>query len=82
MAVVIQNVLAKLGVGLMLQDHVVWGMNCMELAIRMPRFLSDFLITTCGNSGVFHFSKLHGTPVGSRQEAPSITQIFRMFVNH
>lgn len=36
LAVVIQIALAKLGVGLMLQNHVFWGMACMMLAIRTP----------------------------------------------
>ncbi|MNP50180.1 hypothetical protein D3C76_1444290 [compost metagenome] len=52
LAVVIQIALAKLGVGLMLQDHIFWGMACMVVAIRTPRFLSDFLITTGGGGGV------------------------------
>ncbi|MNC09433.1 hypothetical protein D3C75_570560 [compost metagenome] len=64
LAVVIQIALAKLGVGLMLQNHVFWGMACMMLAIRTPRFLSDFLITTGGNGGVvnnvYHSIKLVG----------------------
>ncbi|OZQ77424.1 conjugal transfer protein TrbL family protein [Paenibacillus odorifer] len=64
LAVVIQISLAKLGVGLMLQNHVFWGMACMMLAIRTPRFLSDFLITTGGNGGVvnnvYHSIKLVG----------------------
>ncbi|MDU7472181.1 MAG: DUF6102 family protein [Paenibacillus macerans] len=64
LAVVIQIALAKLGVGLMLQNHVFWGMACMVLAIRTPRFLSDFLITTGGGGGivnnVYHSVKLVG----------------------
>ncbi|MGK9250239.1 conjugal transfer protein TrbL family protein [Paenibacillus humicus] len=64
LAVVIQIALAKLGVGLMLQNHVFWGMACMMLAIRTPRFLSDFLITTGGGGGVvnnvYHSVKLVG----------------------
>nr|WP_018751901.1 conjugal transfer protein TrbL family protein [Paenibacillus sanguinis] len=52
LAVVIQIALAKLGVGLMLQSHVFWGMACMMLTIRTPRFLSDFLITTGGGGDV------------------------------
>ncbi|WP_141499719.1 conjugal transfer protein TrbL family protein [Paenibacillus luteus] len=64
LAVVIQIALAKLGVGLMLQNHVFWGMACMMLAIRTPRFLSDFLITTGGGGGVvnnvYHSIKLVG----------------------
>ncbi|MDU5947594.1 MAG: DUF6102 family protein, partial [Paenibacillus macerans] len=64
LAVVIQIALAKLGVGLMLQNHVFWGMACMVLAIRTPRFLSDFLITTGGGGGivnnVYHSVRLVG----------------------
>ncbi len=64
LAVVIQIALAKLGVGLMLQNHVFWGMACMMLAIKTPRFLSDFLITTGGGGGVvnnlYHSVKLVG----------------------
>ncbi|RRJ67231.1 hypothetical protein EHV15_33130 [Paenibacillus oralis] len=64
LAVVIQIALAKLGVGLMLQNHVFWGMACMVLAIRTPRFLSDFLITTGGGGGivnnVYHSVRLIG----------------------
>ncbi len=64
LAVIIQIVLAKLGVGLMMQSHVLWGMACMMLAIRTQRFLSDFLITTGGVGGVvnnvYHSVKLIG----------------------
>ncbi|MDF2923901.1 MAG: rane protein [Paenibacillaceae bacterium] len=64
LAVVIQIGLAKLGVGLMLQNHVFWGVACMTLAIKTPRFLSDFLITTGGGGGVvnnvYHSVKLVG----------------------
>lgn len=65
LAVVVQIVLAKLGVGLMLNMHVFWGVACMVLAIRTPRFLQDFLITTGGGSGgvinnVYHSVRLIG----------------------
>jgi hypothetical protein len=49
--VVVQIALAKLGVGLMLQNHVFLGMACMMLAIKTPRFLSDLLISTGGGCG-------------------------------
>ena len=65
LAVVVQIVLAKLGVGLMLNMHVFWGVACMMLAIRTPRFLQDFLITTGGGGGgvinnVYHSVRLIG----------------------
>jgi hypothetical protein len=65
LSVVVQIVLAKLGVGLMLNMHVFWGVACMVLAIRTPRFLQDFLITTGGGGGglvnnVYHSVRLIG----------------------
>jgi hypothetical protein len=65
LAVVVQIVLSKLGVGLMLNMHVFWGVACMMLAIRTPRFLQDFLITTGGGGGgvinnVYHSVRLIG----------------------
>lgn len=63
LAVVVQISLAKLGVGLMLNMHVFWGVACMVLAIRTPKFLGDFLITTGGGGGgavnnVYHSVRL------------------------
>jgi len=60
LAVVIQISLAKLGVGLMLNMHIF-----MVLAIRTPRFLQDFLITTGGGgtsviNNVYHSVRLVG----------------------
>jgi len=63
LAVVIQISLAKLGVGLMLNMHVFWGVACMILAIKTPKFLGDFLISTGGGGGgvvnnVYHSVRL------------------------
>lgn len=51
-AVIIQISLAKLGVGLMLNMHIFWGVACMMLAIKTPKFLSDFLISTGGGGSI------------------------------
>ena len=51
LAVVIQIALSKLGVGLMMNMHVFWGVACMILAVKTPSFLQDFLITTGGGGG-------------------------------
>lgn len=51
LAVVIQLALCKLGVGLMINMHVFWGVACMMLAVKTPKFLQDFLITTGGGGG-------------------------------
>lgn len=62
LAVVVQISLSKLGVGLMLNMHVFWGVACMMLAIRTPKFLGDFLLTTSGGGGavnnVYHSVRL------------------------
>ena len=62
LAVIIQISLAKLGIGLMLNMHVFWGVACMILAIKTPKFLGDFLISTGGGGGVvnnvYHSVKL------------------------
>ena len=47
-ATVIQLTLAKLGIALMMNLHAFWGIACMLLAIKTPRFLQEFLITTSG----------------------------------
>lgn len=65
LAVVVQIALAKLGVGLMLQMHVFWGVACMILAVKTPKFLQDFLITSGGSGGgvvnnVYHTVRLVG----------------------
>lgn len=65
LAVVVQIVLSKLGVGLMLNMHVFWGVACMVLAIKTPHFLQDFLVTTGSGGGgvinnVYHSVRLIG----------------------
>lgn len=51
LAVLIQICLCKLGIGLMLNLHVFWGVACMVLAVKTPKFLQDFLLTTGGGGG-------------------------------
>ena len=51
LSVIIQISLAKLGVGLMMNMHIFWGVACMILAVRTPKFLQDFIITTGGGGG-------------------------------
>lgn len=48
-AVLVQIVLAKLGVALMLNAHVFWGLAALLLALRTPKFLQEFLIVSGGN---------------------------------
>ena len=64
--VVVQITLAKLGVGLMLNMHVFWGVACMILALRTPKFLSEFIMPTGSGGGhgainnVYHSVRLVG----------------------
>ena len=62
LAVLVQICLAKLGVGLMLNMHVFWGVACMVLAIKTPKFLNEFIVSTGGGGGavnnVYHTVRL------------------------
>jgi hypothetical protein len=65
LSVVVQIALAKLGVGLMLNMHVFWGVACMMLALKTPKFLAEFVIPTGGGGGgtinnVYHSVRLIG----------------------
>ena len=51
LSVIIQTSLAKLGVGLMMNMHIFWGVACMILAVRTPKFLQEFIVTTGGGGG-------------------------------
>lgn len=65
LSVVVQIALAKLGVALMLNMHVFWGVACMVLALRTPRFLAEFVMPASGGGGgavtnVYHSVRLVG----------------------
>ena len=47
----VQGICMVLGVGLMMNMHIFWGVACMILAVRTPKFLQDFIITTGGGGG-------------------------------
>ena len=54
-SVVVQIALAKLGVGLMLNMHIFWGVACMILALKTPKFLAEFVMpTSSGGSGAIN----------------------------
>lgn len=66
-ASIIQIGLCKLGVGLMLNIGVnmnmFWGIACLVLAIKTPRFLSEFLIPTGGGgfvNNIYHTGRIVG----------------------
>ena len=55
LAVIVQICLCKLGVGMMLNMHIFWGIACLILAIKTPKFLSEFLVPSGGGgSGVIN----------------------------
>ena len=58
LAVLVQIVLAKLGVAFMINGHMFWGLACMLLALRTPKFLQEFLIVSGGgvNAGTVYQS--------------------------
>jgi len=65
LSVIVQIGLAKLGIGLMLNMHVFWGVACMVLAIKTPKFLSEFVMPTGGGgsgvvNNVYHSVRLVG----------------------
>jgi len=49
LAVIVQIVLAKLGVGLMLNGHVFWGLAAVMLSVKTPKFLQEFMIVSGGS---------------------------------
>lgn len=62
-SVVVQITLCKLGIGMMINMSVFWGIACMVLAIKTPRFLSDFMVPLSGGkvvNSVYHSIRLVG----------------------
>ena len=53
LGVLVQVVLCKLGVGLMLTGQVFWAIACMNLAIKAPKFLGEFILAGGGGNGNF-----------------------------
>lgn len=65
LSVVVQICLCKLGVGLMINMDIFWGIACMILAIKTPRFLADFMVPAGGGGGgvinnMYHSVRLVG----------------------
>lgn len=72
LAVVVQICLCKLGVGMMMNVgvnmNIFWGIACIVLAIKTPRFLSEFIVPTGGGAGIinnmYHSVRLVGMAKG------------------
>ncbi len=50
--VLIQVILAKFGLALMMNSHILWGIACLRLAVRTPKFLQEFLVVSGGGGGI------------------------------
>lgn len=61
LAVLVQIVLAKLGVALMLNTHVFWGLAALLLALRTPKFLQEFIIISGGQGSGGMMNKIYST---------------------
>lgn len=46
--IVIQIALSKMGIGLLLAGHGLWGIAALSTALSTPRFLQEFMISTGG----------------------------------
>lgn len=72
LAVVVQICLCKLGVGMMMNVginmNIFWGIACIVLAIKTPRFLNEFMVPAGGGAGminnVYHSVRLVGMAKG------------------
>lgn len=73
LAVVVQICLCKLGVGMMMNVginmNIFWGIACIVLAIKTPRFLSEFMVPIGGGgsgvvNNVYHSVRLVGMAKG------------------
>jgi len=51
LGILIQIALAKMGVALMINSHIFWGLATMIMAIKTPKFLQEFIIVSGGNGG-------------------------------
>jgi hypothetical protein len=71
-SVVVQICLCKLGVGMMMNVSIMnifWGIACIVLAIKTPRFLSEFMVPTGGGgagviNNMYHSVRLVGMAKG------------------
>lgn len=58
LSVMVQICLCKLGVGMMMNIginmNIFWGIACLVLAIKTPRFLADFMVPAGGGGGVIN----------------------------
>lgn len=51
LAIIVQLSLCKLGVAMMLNSHIFWAVACMALALKAPKFLSEFILMSGSGGG-------------------------------
>lgn len=58
--VLIQSILARFGLALAINGHIFWGIATLILAVKTPRFLQEFLITSSGGGlgGIYHSARM------------------------
>lgn len=61
LAVLVQIVLAKLGMALMLNTHIFWGIAALSLALKTPKFLQEFIIISGGEGNGGMMNKIYST---------------------
>lgn len=63
LTIIVQICLVKFSIGLMLNSHVFWGIATMSLALKTPRFLQEFILTS--GSGISPSSLYQGVQTTS-----------------
>jgi hypothetical protein len=71
LGIVVQVVLCRLGVGLMLTGQPLWAIACMNLAIKAPKFIGEFILAGGGGNGNF-INKIYYTSNMARSVAKMI----------
>ena len=71
LGIMVQVVLCRLGVGLMLTGQPLWAIACMNLAIKAPKFIGEFILAGGGGNGNF-INKIYYTSNMARSVAKMI----------
>lgn len=69
--IITQIVLAKVSLGLLVSGHLIYGLACTILAVRTPKFLNEFIITST-NGNAFSMYNINAT----KNLAKSVASLF------
>lgn len=60
--IIVQLCLVKLSIGLMANQHIFWAIAAINLAIKTPKFVQEFMLTVSSGGGIgnniYHISRL------------------------